>query len=84
MSDPLLTFLKYIFLAILYLFFLRVLRAVWIELREPKPAPITAGPAPAPAPGPGARTPPRPRRRSGWSWSTRRNGGVRSSRLATN
>ncbi len=53
MSDPLLTFLKYIFLAILYLFFLRVLRAVWIELREPKPAPITAGPAPAPAPGPG-------------------------------
>ena len=52
MSDPLLTFLKYIFLAILYLFFLRVLRAVWIELREPKPAPITAGPAPAPAPGP--------------------------------
>ena len=53
MSDPLLTFLKYIFLAILYLFFLRVLRAVWIELREPKPAPIPAGPAPAPAPGPG-------------------------------
>jgi hypothetical protein len=34
--DPLLTFLKYIFLALLYLFFLRVLRAVWIELREPK------------------------------------------------
>jgi hypothetical protein len=33
---PLLTFLKYIFLALLYLFFLRVLRAVWIELREPK------------------------------------------------
>jgi hypothetical protein len=36
MPDPLLTFLKYIFLALLYLFFLRVLRAVWIELREPK------------------------------------------------
>jgi hypothetical protein len=52
-SDPLLTFLKYIFLAILYLFFLRVLRAVWIELREPKPAPVPAGPAPAPGPGPG-------------------------------
>jgi hypothetical protein len=51
-SDPLLTFLKYIFLAILYLFFLRVLRAVWIELREPKPAPVPAGPAPAPAPDP--------------------------------
>jgi pSer/pThr/pTyr-binding forkhead associated (FHA) protein len=41
-SDPLLTFLKYIFLAILYLFFLRVLRAVWMELREPKPAPVSA------------------------------------------
>ncbi len=38
MSPPLLTFLKYIFLAVLYLFFLRVLRAVWIELREPKVA----------------------------------------------
>lgn len=36
LSPPLLTFLKYIFLAVLYLFFLRVLRAVWIELREPK------------------------------------------------
>ena len=35
MPDPLLTFLKYIFLALLYLFFLRVVRAVWIELREP-------------------------------------------------
>jgi len=46
--DQLLTFLKYIFLALLYLFFLRVLRAVWIELREPKPAPLPAA-APAPA-----------------------------------
>jgi FHA domain len=34
--DPVLTLLKYVFLAILYLFFLRVLRAVWVELREPK------------------------------------------------
>ena len=40
MSDQLLTFLKLIFLALLYLFFLRVLRAVWVELREPKPAPL--------------------------------------------
>jgi hypothetical protein len=47
-SDPLLTFLKYIFLAILYLFFLRVLRAVWMELREPKPMPVTAA-SPPPA-----------------------------------
>jgi pSer/pThr/pTyr-binding forkhead associated (FHA) protein len=56
-SDQLLTFLKYIFLAILYLFFLRVLRAVWTELREPKRVPVPAGaepdvsPGPAPAPG---------------------------------
>ena len=50
MPDPVLTLLKYVFLAILYLFFLRVLRAVWIELREPKPAPLTdiAGGATAP------------------------------------
>lgn len=40
MSSPLLTILKYVFLAVLYLFFLRVLRAVWIELREPKIATI--------------------------------------------
>jgi hypothetical protein len=31
-----------VFLAVLYLFFLRVLRAVWVEMREPRlrPAPI--------------------------------------------
>lgn len=62
MPDPVLTLLKYVFLAILYLFFLRVLRAVWIELREPKPAPVPdsaggatsppmANPVPGMAPG---------------------------------
>jgi hypothetical protein len=56
-SDQLLTFLKYIFLAVLYLFFLRVLRAVWIELREPKPAPIPAEPPPV------VPSPPAPSRR---------------------
>ena len=55
MSDQLLTFLKYIFLALLYLFFLRVLRAVWMELREPKPAPVP-GPAPAAVPAPSGRS----------------------------
>ncbi len=39
MPDQVLTLLKYVALALLYLFFLRVLRAVWVELREPKPAP---------------------------------------------
>lgn len=36
MPSQLLTLLKYLFLAVLYLFFLRVLRAVWAELRQPK------------------------------------------------
>jgi hypothetical protein len=52
--DSLLTILKVIFLGLLYLFFLRVLRAVWSELREPKTvqvgasAPASAEPAPPP------------------------------------
>jgi hypothetical protein len=35
-SDQLLAILKYVFLGVLYLFFLRVIRAVWAELRDPK------------------------------------------------
>ena len=46
MPDSLLTILKVIFLGLLYLFFLRVLRAVWIELREPKTVQVAAS-APA-------------------------------------
>jgi FHA domain len=34
--QPALRFLEYVFLALLYLFFLRVVRAVWVELREPR------------------------------------------------
>jgi hypothetical protein len=54
--DPVLTLLKYVFLALLYLFFFRVVRAVWVETREPKPAPlppasVVAGAAPAGPPG---------------------------------
>ena len=67
MPDPVLTLLKYVFLAILYLFFLRVLRAVWVELREPKPTPLPVEPepptivtgvaaAPSAAPGPASTT----------------------------
>lgn len=54
MPDPVLTLLKYVFLAILYLFFLRVLRAVWVELREPKAQPrATVEPGPTRStPGP--------------------------------
>jgi FHA domain len=59
-ADPALRFLEYVFLALLYLFFLRVLRAVWVELREPRVVPAetvrTDGPAHAPATdGNGAR-----------------------------
>ena len=50
MPDPVLTLLKYVFLAILYLFFLRVLRAVWVELREPKPSEPPPNPDPGSAP----------------------------------
>ena len=49
MPEPILTLLKYVFLAVLYLFFLRVLRAVWVELREPKAATIEHPAAPPPA-----------------------------------
>jgi hypothetical protein len=61
--DPVLTLLKYVFLAVLYLFFLRVLRAVWVELREPKPAPLSPTPPPTPGsvvPGPTGEVAPRP------------------------
>ena len=48
MSEQLLTILKLCLLALLYLFFFRVLRAVWAELRPPKlvaAAPRAAAPA---------------------------------------
>ena len=54
MPDPVLTLLKYVFLAILYLFFMRVLRAVWVETREPKTIPLpvpTAGAVGGPGSG---------------------------------
>ena len=52
MPDSLLTILKFCLLALLYLFFARVLRAVWAELRTPVPAPV-----PAPVAGAGRTTP---------------------------
>ncbi len=44
MPESVLTLLKFCLVAVLYLFFFRVLRAVWAELRQ------TEAPAPAPAP----------------------------------
>ena len=48
MPDSLLTILKLCFLALLYLFFMRVLRAVWAEM-----SPSAIAPAPAPVASPG-------------------------------
>ena len=49
MPESLLTILKFCFLALLYLFFVRVVRAVWTEVTAPPPPPV------APAPGPRTR-----------------------------
>jgi pSer/pThr/pTyr-binding forkhead associated (FHA) protein len=65
--DSLLAILKVVFLGLLYLFFLRVLRAVWIELREPKTIQVAAVP-PAPLPQPAPRS---ERRRRGGSKADR-------------
>ncbi len=52
MPSQVLTFLKYLFLVVLYLFFVRVVRAVWTELREPAPGsvPMVAAPVPVASP----------------------------------
>jgi hypothetical protein len=42
-AAPALRLLEYAFLALLYLFLLRVVRAVWVELKEPAPAPQGPG-----------------------------------------
>jgi len=57
--DSLLAILKWVFLGLLYLFFVRVIRAVWVEVREPKS--VAAGPAVAGSAAPAADT----RRRRG-------------------
>ena len=46
MPESLLTILKFCFLALLYLFFVRVVRAVWTEVAAPPPAPVAAPPPP--------------------------------------
>jgi hypothetical protein len=54
MPTSLLAALKLVFLGLLYLFFLRVIRAVWVELREPKGVQVAVAPPP-PAPRATAR-----------------------------
>lgn len=65
MSEQLLTILKLCLLALLYLFFFRVVRAVWAELRTPvTAAPAGGGPrVAAPAATTVPATPPPPKRR---------------------
>jgi pSer/pThr/pTyr-binding forkhead associated (FHA) protein len=46
MTDQILNILKFALLGLLYLFFARVLWAVWSEVRTPKQRPAQAGPAP--------------------------------------
>jgi len=64
MPESVLTLLKFCLVAVLYLFFFRVLRAVWAELRQPEaPAPAPAAPQPARA---AARAPAAPARPAAW------------------
>ena len=46
MPESLLTILKLCFLALLYLFFIRVVRAVWTEVTAPPPAPVAVAAPP--------------------------------------
>lgn len=61
MPEPLLVVLNICLLILLYLFFARVLRSVWIEMKEPVLAGTSAGSRQKakPQPKPKARKPPR-------------------------
>ena len=58
MTDQVLTILKFVLLGLLYLFFARVLWAVWSEVRTPSRRPLVGAPRQAaPQPTPGQTTP---------------------------
>ena len=58
MTDQVLTILKFVLLGLLYLFFARVLWAVWSEVRTPSRRPMIGAPRQASAhPAPGQTTP---------------------------
>ncbi|MDQ1356825.1 MAG: hypothetical protein QOG44_1198 [Acidimicrobiaceae bacterium] len=67
MPDSLLTALKLIFLGLLYLFFFRVIRAVWVELREPKGVQVAVVPPAAPPRSASANPNPNPNLRPAWA-----------------
>lgn len=52
MPESLLVVLKFCFLALLWLFFLRVLWAVWAEVTAPAPSAAVPSPAPSRSPAP--------------------------------
>ena len=51
MTDQVLNILKFVLLGLLYLFFARVLWAVWSEVRTPTRRPIVGAPRQVPPPG---------------------------------
>ncbi len=58
MTDQVLTILKFVLLGLLYLFFARVLWAVWSEVRTPSRRPMIGAPRQAaPSAAPGQTTP---------------------------
>ena len=58
MTDQVLTILKFVLLGLLYLFFARVLWAVWSEVRTPSRRPMVGAPRQAaPSPAAGQTTP---------------------------
>jgi len=58
MTDQVLTILKFVLLGLLYLFFARVLWAVWSEVRTPSRRPMIGAPRQATAPSSAGQTTP--------------------------
>jgi pSer/pThr/pTyr-binding forkhead associated (FHA) protein len=65
LPEQLLTILKLCLLALLYLFFLRVLRAVWVEVGGPRLRAASRAPSATSAPAPPPRKAARAKRRNG-------------------
>ena len=64
MTDQVLDVLKLVLLALLYVFFARVLWAVWSEVRQPVNARVDGPPHPSPTPASGVAVPAGRRARS--------------------
>ena len=58
MTDQVLTILKFVLLGLLYLFFARVLWAVWSEVRTPSRRPMIGAPRQGMTPSPAGQTTP--------------------------